>query len=367
MQPGSDIDRGDNLCVTKTDKECICGAIRMNIHFTKFSSHLAVLFVMAGMALPLQAADKPEGFSIEKTAAGLTINHNGKLFAKYVTQGDSNKPYLWPVIGPTGKPMTRAYPMEDIKSEQQDHPHHRGIWFGHEGVSGADTWHEPKSVEGTKSESMKARGQRMGSTKHREFKEVKADAKQAVIVSINDYHDARGKKLMEDQRRYVFRVQNGSHIIDCDIEFKASAGQVTLEDAKDAGFSVRVPTPMAVDKKMGGKILTSEGKTDKDAWGTRAAWCSYYGPLDGETVGVTMMNHPSSFRHPTPWHVRTYGLLTANPFGTKSLDKNATDGTVELKAGEKLALRHRIILHKGDPEAAGIDAAYAAYAREMKK
>ncbi|HEY1170466.1 MAG TPA: PmoA family protein [Verrucomicrobiae bacterium] len=338
----------------------------MSIYLTKISRRAACLLLLAGMALPLAAADKSKGFSIEKTDGLVTIKHDGKLFTKYVFKGDSNKPYFWPVMGPTGQPMTRAYPMDDIKTEQQDHPHHRGIWFGHEGVSGADTWHEPKSVEGTKSESMKARGLRMGSTKHREFKETGVYPDKAIIVSVNDYFDVKGKKLMEDERRYTFRVEKGNHIIDCDIEFKASAGDVTLEDAKDAGFSVRVPTVMSVDKKMGGKILTSEGKVDKDAWGTRATWCSYYGPLEGEMVGITMLNHPSSFRHPTPWHVRTYGLLTANPFGTKNLDKDAPDGTITLKSGEKLVLRHRIILHKGEPKAAGIEAAYAEYAKEKK-
>jgi len=42
---------------------------------------------------------------------------------------------------------------------------------------------------------------------------------------------------------------------------------------------------------------------------------------EGETLGVAIFNHPPSFRHPTSWHARTYGLFTANCFG--SLDKSA--------------------------------------------
>lgn len=338
----------------------------MSTIFRKLSRRSVCLLLLTGLISPAFAADKSKGFEIEKTDTGLTINYDGQLFTKYVIKSESNKPYLWPVIGPTGKPFTRAYPMETIEGEQHDHPHHRSIWFGHEDVSGVETWHEQRTIDESKSASMKERQKRLGETRHQEFKEVKANKKQATVVSLNDYYDVNGKKFMEDERRYAFQVKGDERIIDCDITFKAVGEPVVFNDAKDAGFSVRVPTVMAVDSKKGGHILTSEGKTDKDAWGTRAKWCSYYGPLEGEMVGITMMNHPSSFRYPTPWHVRTYGLLTANPFGTKNLDKTAEDGTTTLKVGDTLVLRHRIILHKGEPKEAGIEAAYAEYAKEKK-
>lgn len=312
-----------------------------------------------------KAAGK-SGFSIEKTDTGLTINYDGKIFTKYVIKSESNKPYLWPVIGPTGKPMTRAYPMETIDGEQHDHPHHRGIWFGHENVNGVETWHEMRTILESKSKDMKEREKRLGATKHREFKEIKAGKNMAVVVTVDDYYDVHGKKFMEDERHYTFQVEGGMRMIDCDITFKATEGPVTFNDAKDAGFGVRVPTVMAVDSKKGGHILTSEGKEDKEAWGTRGKWCSYYGPIDGEVLGITMLNHPSSFRFPTPWHVRTYGLLTANPFGLHNLDKNAEDGTYILKKGQTLNLRHRILLHKGDPKTAGVEQAYEEYAKEKK-
>jgi hypothetical protein len=142
------------------------------------------------------------------------------------------------------------------------------------------------------------------------------------------------------------------------------AAPVTFGDIKDAGFNIRVPTEMAVDSKKGGRIVNSDGITDKDAWAKRAKWCDYTGPVEGEPVGFAVLNHPSSFRFPTPWHVRTYGLFTANPFGTKSLDPKAEDGTFVLKPGEKLLLKHRIIIHKGTMPADQIEAAWKQYAAE---
>jgi hypothetical protein len=120
---------------------------------------------------------------------------------------------------------------------------------------------------------------------------------------------------------------------------------------------------MDVDSKKGGSIINSNGITDKAAWGKRAAWVDYHGPVNGKTVGVAVLNHPSSFRHPTPWHVRTYGLFTANPFGLKSLGQRE-GGAFTLKKSKRLTLRHRVIFHNGDEKAAKIAAAYKAYAEE---
>lgn len=80
------------------------------------------------------------GFALKQDAHGIEITHDGKPFASLVID-QANKPYLWPVYGPTGKAMTRAYPMQDVAAEpkaQRDHPHHRGLLFGHESIGLAD-------------------------------------------------------------------------------------------------------------------------------------------------------------------------------------------------------------------------------------
>jgi hypothetical protein len=309
------------------------------------------------------------GFAIEKTASGgLVVKFEGKLVGEYVIDR-ANKPYLAPVFGPTGKQMTRNYPMKKVEGEQQDHPHHRGIFFGHEGIAGVDSWIEQATLdeqEAKKPGSSIAHQAKLGAVKHREYKETKADEKQAVIVALSDVLDASGKKLLEETHTITFRADIDTRIIDFDLDYIASEGPVTFEDKKDAGFSIRVPTTMAVDQKLGGKIINSEGITNADAWAKRAKWCDYSGPVEGETLGVAILNHPTSFRYPTYWHVRTYGLFTANPFGPKSLDKAAEDGAFTLKKAEHVKLRHRLIFHKGDEQTANIAEAFEAYAKEAK-
>ncbi|MBB5032085.1 DUF6807 domain-containing protein [Prosthecobacter vanneervenii] len=305
-------------------------------------------------------------FSVEKTATGgAIVKVDGQVFAEYVVD-QANKPYLAPVFGPTGKQMTRNYPMANVEGEQHDHPHHRGICFGHEGINGIESWAE----RATFGESAKTadRVKSLGSEKHREFKTLEAKPDSAVLVSIIDYLDPSGKKYLEEERTMIFTAGEGTRSIEMKQILLATEGPVNFEDKKDAGLSIRVPTEMAVEieknKKGSGHIISSEGLTDADAWGKRAKWCDYYGTVGGEKLGVAMLNHPSSFRFPTPWHVRTYGLFTANPFGTKALDKNAPDGAYELKKGEYTLLRHLFYFHKGDEKEGKVAEAYEAFAKQ---
>ncbi len=338
------------------------------------------LFLSAALAFGVVAASTfshaaGAGFSVSKTSHGVTVTYGGQPFAEYVID-EANKPYLFPVFGPTGKLMTRSFPMKKVEGEQTDHYHHRGICFGHQDINGFDSWAERGSVtqvnrneialvpDDKLTDKQKAAIAKMGVTKHVAFKEVAAEADKAIIVEQNEYIGGDGKKSATEIRRITFRVEGTTRLIDWDQEFTATEGEVTFGDKKDAGLSIRVPSSMAVDSKKGGQIVTSTGITDKDAWGKRADWVDYHGPVDGETLGVAMLDHPTSFRHPTSWHVRTYGLFTANPFGTLDKADPVPNGPHTIKPGEKLLLRHRFLFHTGDEKSANIAAAYERYAKE---
>jgi hypothetical protein len=302
------------------------------------------------------------GFTISRDANQVTIQYDGELLTRYhFRDDDARKPYFWPVIGPKGKSMTRAFPMATVDGEQHDHPHHRGVWFGHQGVGGTDTWLEAasKDLKGDKQKEFLAS---LGTIAHTAFTELSANDERAVIRTNNDYLDSTGKQLMADHRTMIFRMSNGQLFLDFDITLIGMYGDVQLQDMKDAGLNVRVPTSMSfTDGK--GHIINSAGDRDGDTWSKSAEWVDYHGPVEGEHLGIAFLNHPASFRHPTRWHVRDYGLFTANAFGPHSLDPSAESGTFTLKSGEAVRLRHRIIFHEGDAEAAGIEEAYQAYAK----
>ena len=101
-------------------------------------------------------------------------------------------------------------------------------------------------------------------------------------------------------------------------------------------------------------------------WGKRADWIDYYGTVDGEPVGVAILDHPKSFRHPTYWHARPYGLAAANPFGLREFRNNADeDGSWTIPQGKAITFRYRVIIHQGDYIQARIAEAYRAYAAEQ--
>lgn len=311
-------------------------------------SAAVTLFVSAAVLLCVTTRLHAD-VTAERSQNGVIVKIDGQLFTEYLIRSGA-KPVLWPVLGPTGRPTTRAYPLGKLPNEREDHIHQRSIWFTHGDVNGVSFWHEMAGG---------------GTIQHREFVKV-ASGPQAVIVTRNDWVAPDGKKVMEDQRALTFGRQDDTRWIDFDITLKATDGPVKFGDTKEGTMGVRVAETIKVDAKQGGRIVNSEGQIDKDAWGKPAAWVDYYGPVDGETVGIAVLNHPSSFRFPTYWHVRTYGLFAANPFGLHDFKGKDADGSYTLPAGESIALRYRLLFHKGDEKQGKVAEVYARYAKEAK-
>jgi hypothetical protein len=181
------------------------------------------------------------------------------------------------------------------------------------------------------------------------------------IATTDDWLGPDGKKVCEDERVLRFFDTARERVIDFDVTVKATAGPVTFGDTKEGMFGLRVASSMDVDRKKGGKITNAEGLTDAAAWGKASPWVDYTGPVEGKTVGVAILNHPDSFRFPTTWHVRTYGLFAANPFGWHDFRTNKS-GEYTVPAGKSVRFRYRVILHEGDTSSARIPEAFRAYA-----
>src|SRR5213075_3511630 len=108
--------------------------------------------------------------------------------------------------------------------------------------------------------------------------------------------------------------------------------------------------------------VQSSGDGDDKAWGKRADWCDYYGPVDGRTVGIAIFDHPSNPRYPTWWHVRDYGLFAANPFGLHDFEKKEKGaGDMTVKAGDSVTFKYRFYIHPGDEKDANVAERFAEY------
>ena len=101
---------------------------------------------------------------------------------------------------------------------------------------------------------------------------------------------------------------------------------------------------------VGGRIENSYGAIgEREAWGKRASWCDYSGQVGARTVGIAVFDHPRNVGYPTYWHVRDYGLMTANPFALSQFLADSTlDGSWVLPAGERTTFRYRVFVHAGN-------------------
>jgi hypothetical protein len=265
---------------------------------------------------------------------------------------------MWPIIGPNGKRMTRSFPF-DLKrgGESDDHPHHQSLWFTHDQVNGANFWAaNVDNPEGDKGPHIV----------HREFASIENLGATARIVTRNDWMNGH-EPTCEDNRTVVFGIRpNKDRWIDFSITIKATDGDVTFGDTKEGTFGIRLADSMCLAANQGGRIVNSVGQTNDDAWGLPAEWVDCTGPIDGELVGISIFSHPTSFRPVPRWHVRSYGLFTANPFGQRDFPRPelANQGATTIKKGESLTLRYRALFHRGTTEEADIKQAFREFTAE---
>ncbi len=308
--------------------------------------------VFEKMVAKARAARRPRrgGVKITEHDEKVTVEINGKLFTEYRFK-DAQRPYFYPVIGPTGVPVIRHWPMGDGPNEAHDHPHHKSLWYTHGDVNGVDFW---------------ADGDSKGRIVHEKFLEVRSGREVGVIKQQNKWVTADGKVVCTDTRTHRFYNRPEGRVMDLDVTIHASHGKVTMGDTKEGSMAIRLTPTMRLKGKVGrGHIINSEGVTDGKTWGKRAAWCDYYGPVEGDVVGVAIFDHPKNPKHPTWWHVRDYGLFAANPFGVHNFEnKPAGTGNIEIPAGESLTWRYRFYFHKGDEKEGKVAEHYRAYVAE---
>ncbi len=304
-------------------------------------------------------ANSPAGVQISQQDGQLRVEVDGRLFTVY-HYADVPRPYFYPVLGPDELPMTRKWPMEDTKDEQRDHRHHRGLWFGHGDVNGLDFWSEEKNF---------------CKIAHDQFLKVQSGKDCGIIQSKDKWLNHDGAVVCTDVRTIrIYSLPGQERMLDFDITLQAPPDKpVVFGDTKEGSMATRVAESMRLTHAKGpgqGHIVMSTGVRDGQAWGKRADWCDYYGPVTGsstgsETLGVAIFDHPGNPRHPTTWHVRDYGLFAANPFGLHDFEnKPKGAGDLSIAAGQSVTFRYRIYFHRGDEKQARVAERYQAYAAE---
>ena len=288
--------------------------------------------VLIAVSSTCRADDKSEVAS-EVHEDYLDFRVGQDLVTRYHIGQGVAKPYFWPLHGPRGVAMTRAWPMEKGSSGgSDDHPHQKSVWFCHgdvipegidlkdkvRGVDGVDFWSETKG--------------------HGRMVCNKVAKKNGGVETENEWQTANGVPILEEKRTIQLLDFGQTRLLIVDIDLEARYAAITFGDTKEGSFGIRV-NDLIREEKGNGKIENAEGKVgEKECWGRVSAWCDYSGTIDGQKVGIAILTDPAN-RYPSCWHSRGYGLMAANPFGRAKSgfpDMKGRTDLVKLSKGEHL-------------------------------
>ncbi len=296
-----------------------------------------------------------ERVQLREVPDGIAVTVDGQPLTTYVaTKSGTVRPYCYPLLGPDGVHMTRQFPMRTkVPGETSDHPHHRSLWVAYGEVNETDNWSEQDQH---------------GFTRHDAFEMIQSGPVLGAFTARSTWTTNAGLPLLTERRSMTFyRQPDTNRSIDLSVVLTCGDTPVTFGDTKEGGIvSIRVASSM--DGKRGGVIQNAYGGVgEAETWGKRAQWCDYSGEVDGRLVGICVMDHPDNFRAPTYWHVREYGLMTANPFGGETFTGNAAlNGRYTLEPAQSLSFRYRIVLRDGDAEEAVVAELYHDYINPPK-
>jgi hypothetical protein len=290
--------------------------------------HAKAQEILRGEIVTSNEEENEESFSYSSDEGVITVSYGKSSVLSYNYGNWLKKPYFCPIISTNGVRVTEDGP--------EDHIHHRSLWVAHGDVNGFDFWSESENSGKVEAKDVK----------------VKSSGKVFFELSSNNLwiEKSGNVELCEERILRVWRLSKDI-ILDLSVTLSNNKENTKFGDTKEGGIlSIRVNEKIKV--LNGGKIENSFGGINEDeTWGKRAEWCNYSGFVDGNSVGIAAFDHIENFRFPTYWHVRNYGLMTANMFGASFFTSSSKNkGDYILLKGEELKLKYRVLVHEGkDP------------------
>lgn len=247
-----------------------------------------------------------------------SFQRNGVELTRYHFGQGLHRPFLFPIIGPSGRSLTRMGHPHDPET----HNHHNSIWISHNDVNGISFW----------SDSGK------GSIRHKRIVKFEDADENAFMVAENEWVNNDGKVLLLETRRItVLPLVNNEWLLTIDMEFKAFNRTVTLGKTPFGMIGVRMAKTIGVNDG-GGKIRNSEGAVnEKEILWKKAKWVDYSGAVTNDKIeGITLFDHPDNPNYPTYFHIRNDGWMGASI---------TFDCPREIRPDEPLKLRYGLYIH----------------------
>jgi Family of unknown function (DUF6807) len=252
-----------------------------------------------------------------------SLRIDGVERAGYEIGEDTTRPFIFPLIGPSGAPLTRLGHPNPI-----GHEHHKSVWFGHQRVAGVNFWEDRPASD--------------IQIRHRCVRLYHDGDRWGGLVADLDWW-ANGRSLLHHELVIVIEpASHGGFILDLQSLIESSSGEPVELGRTNFGFlGVRVAKTMS-EQFGGGRLMDAHGRTGEPAiFGEPGPWVDYSGPSAPEKIdGICFMDHPSNPGHPVHWHVRADGWMGAS-FNSDSAYGVAQD--------HPLQLRYRLLVHPGQP------------------
>ena len=326
-----------------------------------FIKHVAAKSILL-FSFSTAFAQKQEQVTLIKSASAnkVDILIGGKPFTSFLFPDTLEKPVLYPVYTANGTDVTRGFPMNTQPGDPTDHPHHIGIWFNFENLNGLDFWNNSYAIPAAKKHLY-------GWIKTDRILQIKNGTTGLLSYHAN-WTNQQNKILAQETTRLEFSGTAQQRIIDRITTITADTA-LLFTDAKDGMYAIRlshalqIPTDKdqkftddkgnvtivkgGTDNIPTGNYLSSRGKLGDSVWSTRASWCKAFGKINSDSVSVTIIDHPLNINYPVFWHARGYGLFAANPLGEKIFTNGVSAKNLQLKKGESITFRYRIVVAEG--------------------
>jgi hypothetical protein len=272
--------------------------------------------------------------------AQASITRDDREISRYYFGKELHRPFLFPLVGPGGKSLTRMGHPRDPNG----HSHHNSVWISHHDVGGVAFWNDNPTSQGR--------------IVHQRVLRFEDADDEALIEVQNAWIDetGRGRTLLTEQRAMRFRPQeNGEWLLILDLALSAPKEPVTFGKTPFGLIGVRMAKTIGVHDG-GGMIRNSQGGVNEaGVFWKPARWVDYSGPITKDArEGITLLDHPTNPNHPSVFHVRDDGWMGASL---------TFDAPRTIEPGQPLKLRYGLWVHAGVPAPDKIDAQFAAFAK----